>query len=166
MRKTRLVRSGVSFTEPYHHDFGLPVSQVTARFLDAGHILGLAQVVLDIACGSTRTRVLISGDLGRCGLPVIRAGVFTVGGGLMGAGQALTAGSGLFNTFATGVLAAVVASPCTAPFMGTALGFAITRPAGEALAVFLALGVGFALPVVLLSLGRPRSGGCPNRDSG
>jgi thiol:disulfide interchange protein DsbD len=70
----------------------------------------------------------------------------------MGAGQSLTAGSGLFNTFATGVLAAVVASPCTAPFMGTALGFAITRPAGEALAVFLALGVGFALPVVLLSL--------------
>ncbi|MBK8755067.1 MAG: thioredoxin family protein [Candidatus Competibacteraceae bacterium] len=80
------------------------------------------------------------------------SGVFTVGAGLMGAGQALTAGSGLFNTFATGVLAAVVASPCTAPFMGTALGFALTRPAGEALAVFLALGVGFALPVVLLSL--------------
>lgn len=80
------------------------------------------------------------------------SGVFAVGAGLMGAGQALTTGSGLFNTFATGVLAAVVASPCTAPFMGTALGFAITRPAGEALAVFLALGVGFALPVVLLSL--------------
>ncbi len=80
------------------------------------------------------------------------SGVFAVGAGLMGTGQALTAGSKLFNTFATGVLAAVVASPCTAPFMGTALGFAITRPASEALAVFLALGVGFALPVVLLSL--------------
>lgn len=80
------------------------------------------------------------------------SGVFTVGAGLMGAGQALTTGHGLGHTFATGVLAAVVASPCTAPFMGTALGFAITRPAGEALAVFLALGVGFALPVVLLSL--------------
>ena len=85
------------------------------------------------------------------------SGVFTVGAGLMGAGQALTAGSGLFNTFATGVLAAVVASPCTAPFMGTALGFALTRPAGEALAVFLALGVGFALPVMLLSLWPARS---------
>jgi thiol:disulfide interchange protein DsbD len=80
------------------------------------------------------------------------SGVFTVGGGLMGAGQALTSGHGLGQTFATGVLAAVVASPCTAPFMGTALGFALTRPAGEALAVFLALGVGFALPVMLLSL--------------
>ena len=80
------------------------------------------------------------------------AGVFSVGGALMGAGQSLTAGSGLANTFATGVLAAVVASPCTAPFMGAALGFAITRPAGEALVVFLALGAGLALPVVLLSL--------------
>jgi len=80
------------------------------------------------------------------------SGVFTVGSGLMGAGQSLADGSGGLNTFATGVLAAVVASPCTAPFMGAALGFAITRPAGEALAVFLALGTGFALPVVLLSL--------------
>ncbi len=80
------------------------------------------------------------------------AGVFSVGGGLMGAGQSLTAVSGRFNTFATGVLAAVVASPCTAPFMGAALGFTITRPAWEALAVFLALGAGFALPVLLLSL--------------
>jgi thiol:disulfide interchange protein DsbD len=79
------------------------------------------------------------------------SGVFSVGDRLMGAGQSLTAGGGRGSAFATGVLAAVVASPCTAPFMGTALGFAITRPAGEALAVFLALGVGFALPVVALS---------------
>ncbi len=80
------------------------------------------------------------------------SGVFSVGSGLMGVGQSLAAARGLFNTFATGVLAAVVASPCTAPFMGAALGFAITRPVWEALAVFLTLGVGFALPVVLLSL--------------
>ena len=79
-------------------------------------------------------------------------GVFTLGGSLMSAGQSLTGSRGLFNTFAIGVLAAVVASPCTAPFMGAALGFAITRPAGEALAVFLALGAGFALPVLLLCL--------------
>ncbi len=80
------------------------------------------------------------------------AGVFSIGGGLMGAGQSLTAASGRLNTFATGVLAAVVASPCTAPFMGAALGFTITRPPWEALTVFLALGAGFALPVLLLSL--------------
>ena len=80
------------------------------------------------------------------------SGVFSLGGGLMGAGQSLTDVSGRVRTFATGVLAAVVASPCTAPFMGAALGFAITRPAWEAFAVFLALGAGFALPVVLLCL--------------
>ena len=80
------------------------------------------------------------------------SGVFTVGGRLMAAGQSLTASSGLVNTFATGILAALVASPCTAPFMGAALGFAITRPGWQALAVFLTLGAGFALPVLLLSL--------------
>ncbi|MGB5472977.1 MAG: thioredoxin family protein, partial [Gammaproteobacteria bacterium] len=80
------------------------------------------------------------------------SGVFSIGGGLIGSGQSLMSSGGLTGTFATGVLAAVVASPCTAPFMGAALGFAITRPGTEAFAVFLTLGAGFALPVLLLSL--------------
>ena len=80
------------------------------------------------------------------------SGVFSIGGRLMDAGQSLTRSGGLLNTFATGVLAVIVASPCTAPFMGAALGFAITRTGGEALAVFLTLGAGFTLPVLLLSL--------------
>ena len=49
----------------------------------------------------------------------------------------------------TGVLAVAIASPCTAPFMGAALGFAIDMPAPQALAVFAALGVGMALPYLL-----------------
>jgi thiol:disulfide interchange protein len=80
------------------------------------------------------------------------SGVFEMGARLMGIGQGAATQQGTGGAFATGVLAVVVASPCTAPFMGTALGFALTRPAVESLAVFLALGVGFALPVVLLSL--------------
>ena len=51
----------------------------------------------------------------------------------------------------SGVLAVVIASPCTAPFMGAALGFALSQPAALTLAVFVALGVGMALPFVLLS---------------
>ena len=51
----------------------------------------------------------------------------------------------------TGVLAVVVAAPCTAPFMAAALGYAATQPATTALAVFVALGFGFALPYVLVS---------------
>ena len=79
------------------------------------------------------------------------SGVFTVGGNLSGVGQGLTERRDLRGSFATGILAVLVASPCTAPFMGTALGFALTRPALETLAVFGGLAIGFALPMVLLS---------------
>jgi DsbC/DsbD-like thiol-disulfide interchange protein/cytochrome c biogenesis protein CcdA len=51
----------------------------------------------------------------------------------------------------SGVLAVIIASPCTAPFMGAALGFALAQSAGATLAVFAALGVGMALPYLLLS---------------
>lgn len=78
------------------------------------------------------------------------SGVVELGAGLMGVGNALTMGGGLSASFFTGVLAAVVASPCTAPFMGTALGFAMTQPAGIAMTVFGALGFGMALPFLLL----------------
>jgi thiol:disulfide interchange protein DsbD len=56
------------------------------------------------------------------------------------------------DAFGAGVLAVVAASPCTAPFMGAALGFALTQAAPVALAVFVALGLGLALPYVLLTL--------------
>jgi thiol:disulfide interchange protein DsbD len=55
------------------------------------------------------------------------------------------------GSFGTGVLAVVVAAPCTAPFMGAALGYAVTQPAAEALLVFTALGAGMALPYLVLS---------------
>ena len=80
------------------------------------------------------------------------SGVFSIGAGLAGVGQTLTEQKGLRGTFATGVLAVVVATPCTAPFMGTALGFALARPPLETLLVFAALGVGLALPVILLGI--------------
>lgn len=56
------------------------------------------------------------------------------------------------GAFASGVLATLVASPCTAPFMGSALGFAITQSSAVALLVFAALGAGMALPFLLLTL--------------
>ena len=79
------------------------------------------------------------------------SGVFTVGSNLSGVGQGFTERRDLRGSFATGILAVLVASPCTAPFMGTALGFALTRPALETLAVFGGLAIGFALPMLLLS---------------
>jgi thiol:disulfide interchange protein len=78
------------------------------------------------------------------------SGTLQIGTRWMGAGQSLTQKSGLSGSFFTGVLAAVVASPCTAPFMGAALGFALTQPATVSLGVFAALGLGMALPLLLL----------------
>ena len=80
------------------------------------------------------------------------SGVFSIGGSIMGTGDALTRREGLSGSFFTGVLASVAATPCTAPFMGAALGFALTQPAFEALLVLLALGLGFALPMTALTL--------------
>jgi thiol:disulfide interchange protein DsbD len=55
------------------------------------------------------------------------------------------------SSFATGVLAVVVASPCTAPFMGAAIGYALIQPSSVTLPVFLSLGLGFAFPYLLIS---------------
>ena len=56
------------------------------------------------------------------------------------------------NSFATGFLAVIVATPCTAPFMGSALGFAILQPGFSSFIIFLALGIGFTFPYILLSI--------------
>lgn len=80
------------------------------------------------------------------------SGGISIGGGLTGAGQSLAARDGRGGAFFTGALAVLVATPCTAPFMAGALGYAVTRPAWEALPVFLTLGLGLAAPFLLLSL--------------
>ncbi len=79
------------------------------------------------------------------------SGFVHFGTGLMGAGQKLTQGNGLQSSFFTGVLAAVVASPCTGPMMAAPLGFALTQPPAIALIIFIALGFGLALPFLALS---------------
>ncbi|MEN8719854.1 MAG: thioredoxin family protein [Oceanococcaceae bacterium] len=79
------------------------------------------------------------------------AGWTQMGMGLMGLGQDLTQGHSPRAAFFTGVLAVVVASPCTAPFMGAALGFAITQPAVVALGIFASLGLGLAAPVLVIA---------------
>ena len=79
------------------------------------------------------------------------SGVFEIGTSLMGAGSSLTNRSGYQGSFFTGVLATTVATPCTAPFMGPAIGFALTQSWLVAMLVFISLGVGMALPILLLS---------------
>ncbi|MEO8812074.1 MAG: protein-disulfide reductase DsbD domain-containing protein, partial [Caulobacteraceae bacterium] len=79
------------------------------------------------------------------------SGLFEIGTSAQGLGSDLAARGGLAGSAMTGVLAVVVAAPCTAPFMGPALGYALTQPTVVTLAVFLALGLGFAAPFTLLA---------------
>lgn len=79
------------------------------------------------------------------------SGVFEIGGGLAGVGDGLTQGDSYRASFFTGVLTTLVATPCTAPFMAFAVGAALTQPPVIALSIFAALGLGLALPYLLLS---------------
>ncbi|MEO8365657.1 MAG: protein-disulfide reductase DsbD [Pseudoxanthomonas sp.] len=78
------------------------------------------------------------------------SGVFALGHRLAGTGHELSGRSGPAGDFFTGVLAVVIASPCTAPFMGAALAFAFTASTPVALLLFAFLGLGLALPFLLI----------------
>jgi thiol:disulfide interchange protein len=79
------------------------------------------------------------------------AGQFEIGLSLTSTGGALAKRSGYAGSFFTGVLAMVVATPCTAPFMGVAIGFALAQPAVVTFLIFTAVALGLALPYVLLA---------------
>ena len=80
------------------------------------------------------------------------SGVFEVGASLQGVGAgSIDARRPLLGAFLTGVLAVVVAAPCTAPFMATAIGVALAQGGIANFAIFFALGLGFALPFVALT---------------
>lgn len=84
-------------------------------------------------------------------MALLLAGAADFSGQWMGFGQSLASGGGYRGSFFTGGLAVLVASPCTAPFMGTAMGFALTQGTATALLVFSCLGLGMAAPFLLLS---------------
>jgi len=79
-------------------------------------------------------------------------GLFELGTSVMGIGQSMVSKGGWLGSFMSGVTATVVATPCTAPFMGSALGFALTQPDHVSLLIFASLGFGMAFPYLLLTL--------------
>ncbi len=79
------------------------------------------------------------------------AGMFEIGLTLTSAGGSLAQKQGYSGSFFTGVLAMVVATPCTAPFMGVAIGYALAQPSWVSFLVFTALGLGLAIPYLLLA---------------
>ncbi len=78
-------------------------------------------------------------------------GLFEFGTSAIGVGSSLQSKSGLGGAFFSGVLAVLVATPCTGPFMAPALGYALSQPLPLALLVFTMLAIGLALPYLLLS---------------
>lgn len=79
-------------------------------------------------------------------------GAFEVGAIFTRLGNKVGEPAGYGESLASGALATIIATPCTAPFMGAALGFALTRSVPETLAIFGLLGLGMALPYLILSL--------------
>ncbi|HEY1082610.1 MAG TPA: thioredoxin family protein, partial [Prosthecobacter sp.] len=80
------------------------------------------------------------------------AGLFEIGASAVGVGADLQARSGISGSFFSGLLATVVATPCSAPFLGSALGYTVTLPAAQAMLMFSMIGLGLASPFLLLSL--------------
>jgi thiol:disulfide interchange protein DsbD len=80
------------------------------------------------------------------------SGVVSFGSRLGSLGGGLTLRGGSAGHFFTGVLAVIVASPCTAPFMGVALAYAFVAPPAHEILVMLVLGIGLALPLTLIGL--------------
>jgi thiol:disulfide interchange protein DsbD len=80
------------------------------------------------------------------------SGVYLLGERMMGMGESHTRKKGNTGSFFTGLLAVVVATPCVAPFMGAAIASAVMASAGGMLSIFLAMGLGLALPYTLLAL--------------
>lgn len=78
-------------------------------------------------------------------------GAFELGTSVQNTGSSLASRGGGVGAFFTGVLAAVVGAPCVGPFLGAALGTTMTRPAFDVVIVFLVMGLGLALPFLLLS---------------
>ncbi|HEX7369111.1 MAG TPA: protein-disulfide reductase DsbD, partial [Rhodanobacteraceae bacterium] len=126
---------------------------VVATFLAIGlAILGLRGAGHAVGWGTQLQQPWVVAVLA-CVLFVVglsMSGVMQFGGHLGNFGASLTDRGGALGSFFTGVLAVIVASPCTAPFMSAALAYAFVAPASHELLVMLALGIGLALPLVLI----------------
>ncbi len=121
----------------------LVIALVLAAMRSAGHLVGWGfqlQSPVFLSFLSWLFLVLAMNLLGLFEIDFINAG----------AGGRWTRLGGFWGSFFTGVLAVVVASPCTAPFMGVALGFGISQPTPVLMAVFLSLGFGLAFPYALM----------------
>lgn len=149
-----LARHGGDPAAVRHHALAFTAGVLTTFTLLALVLLGLRAAGEQVGWGFQLQSPVVVALLAYLmfGLGLSLSGVYGLGTGLMGLGEGRTQREGASGSFFTGALAVVVASPCTAPFMGAAVGVALTRPWPEALAVLEGLGLGMATPYLLLAL--------------
>ncbi|HUB52521.1 MAG TPA: thioredoxin family protein [Terracidiphilus sp.] len=155
LKALALVQSG---NEERHklraHGFVYAAGIVVSFWLLVGVLLGLRAAGSSLGWGfqfqSPIFLFLMAGLLFFLGLSL--AGQFEIGLSLTGTGGSLITKQGYAGSFFTGVLAVIVATPCTAPFMGAAVGYALSAPKAITFAVFTALALGLAAPYVALTL--------------
>lgn len=142
-RRAQMRRHGIAYTLGILISFGAL----------AGLLLGLRAAGAQIGWGFQLQMPLVIAVLAYLlfAMGLSLSGVFHIGGSFAGIGEGLAQRGGYQGSFFTGILAAVVATPCTAPFMGAATGFALTQTAAIGIAIFLALGFGLALPFLVLT---------------
>ncbi|WP_457096880.1 protein-disulfide reductase DsbD domain-containing protein [Lysobacter sp. P5_B9] len=152
LKALSLAGNGEDPARARRHALWYTAGVVLSFILLGGLALALRQAGLALGWGFQLQQPLVVALLALLmfGLGLSMSGVWHVGGRWTGAGHALTTKSGPLGDFFTGVLAVVVATPCTAPFMGAALAWAFTAPPLIALLVFLVLGLGLALPFLLI----------------
>jgi thiol:disulfide interchange protein DsbD len=136
------------------HGFVYTAGILVSFWVLVGVLLGLRAAGATLGWGfqfqSPVFLALMAGLLFFLGLSL--AGQFEIGLTLTSAGGSLAAKHGYTGSFFTGVLAVVVATPCTAPFMGVAIGYALAAPAAVTFAVFTAIALGLAAPYFALTL--------------
>jgi thiol:disulfide interchange protein DsbD len=152
LKALSLVQSGESRSKARNHALWYSAGVMLSFAALGGIAIGLRQAGLALGWGFQLQQPLVIAVLAYLMLAVGLAlsGVYQFGAGVAGVGQHLTEKSGPAGNFFTGVLAVVVASPCTAPFMGPALAYAFAASTAMAMLVFLALGLGLALPFLLI----------------
>jgi thiol:disulfide interchange protein DsbD len=141
--RAEIRRDGVAYTAGVLVSFGLMAATVLAIRA------GVGEVSWGFQFQSPIFSLLVAYLFFVIGLNL--SGVFEVGGRFAAVGQGLAGRGGMTGAFFTGVLAVIVATPCTVPFMAAALGFALSQPAPQTVAVLLAMGLGLALPYLALA---------------
>ena len=152
LKALSLAQSGAGRGEARRHALAYTAGVLASMLALGALVLALRHAGLALGWGFQLQQPLVLAGLALVmfALGLSLSGLWQANVGLGQRTGALLQGDGIRADFFTGVLAVVLATPCTAPFMGAALAYAFTGPTVGALLVFLMLGLGLALPFLLI----------------